>query len=719
MNPAKTIQRQFRRVNPNRPGKRFRLRNLIATVGIGALALAALSFVPSLILSTTGLQRVDIPPLTSGVKIFDLHDRTVCTIYGEKDQEPIPLNKISDNLKHAVIAAEDHDFYGHDGINFFSVVRAIMVDVAAGHPVQGGSTISQQLVKNLYFEGKKRNIADKFQEAFMAIDMEKRYSKETILEGYLNHVYFGNGVYGAQRASEYYFAKKPDNLNIAESCYLAALVNRPSELSLIQNRPKAIARQQMILDSMQQLRFASDKEVQYAKKSKLAFHSTIGAVQKYRYYTSEVLQLCRDELGDQNLFQRGIHVYTNLDPAAQALAEKTLANGIKHAPHGINQGALVSISVKDGGVVAMVGGAGNYANNQWNRSLSPHTAGSAFKPFVYLAALAKGVLSPDALVADAPLEIREAGAPVYRPRNFDGQYLGDITIRKALALSRNTCAVRVALQVGPSEVVRVAQAAGITSKLDPNLSLALGSSAVTPLEMANSYATLARNGEYLQPLLIRRITDAKGHTIKEFTQSRLQVFDAEPVAEVVDALQDVVQKGTGTGAQLFDRPVAGKTGTSDAAKDIWFVGFTPDLVTAVWGGNDQNRAVRGHVSGGSVMAGIWQSYMREYYRQHVVAAGSFVAPLHPLLQENEPLHMMPAPAGIFDRLFGAFEDKPPIVREYRWDNQDPRTAPDSAISAGAKYGPGISGSGPSSAPQLPPPRKKRSLIKKIFNWLDM
>lgn len=666
MDPGRTLQRHLKKRRPQRRTMhKWRLKpllvSLVAIVGIFGLMVV----IPSMALKIAGLDRPAIPLVGKGLQIYDRYDRKICTIYGERDQQLVKLKDISPHVVKAFLAAEDHDYYYHGGINVLAILRAVLVDITAGQPLQGGSTISQQLIKNLYFEGKKRTVSDKITEAFMAMDIEKRYSKEQILEAYLNYVYFGRGVYGVQRASETYFGKHPSKLNLAESAFLAGLVTAPSELSQVSNRKRAITRQHLTLNSMEELKFATPDEVKAAKAHKLVFRTYTNPAERYPHYTAEVMQFCKQHISENDLYQKGFRVYTNMDAAAQELAERMLANGIRTAPKGINEGALVSVSVEDGGIIALVGGAG--PRSEWNRALSPHTAGSAFKPFVYLAALSKGVLSPDAMLDDEPLEITQVGSPAYKPKNYDGGYLGPITIRKAIALSRNTCAVRVAQAVGPGEVVKTARLAGINSRLDENLSLALGSSAVTPLEMANAYATLARGGEYVEPQLVRMITDEEGNTIKQFEQKRQPAFDKEPVAQLVDALQDVVEKGTGTRARLFDRPVAGKTGTSDEGKDIWFVGFTPDMVTAVWGGNDHNKPVQARVTGGTVMAKIWHNYMSSYYRQHDIPPGSFPQPEHPLMEEPEPIHIWPTPSQVF-QFFGGWwrMPEPPPVRNYHW-----------------------------------------------------
>jgi penicillin-binding protein 1A len=652
--------------------RKLRLKPLMLSLGAIAGLFCLMVFIPSMALELVGLDHPTIPIVGAGLKIYDRYDRPVCTIYGERDQQLVRLDEVSSYVPQAFLAAEDHDFYWHAGVNPMAILRAVMVDVTHGHPIQGGSTISQQLVKNLYFEGKKRTVSDKITEAFMAMDIEKHYNKQQILEAYLNYVYFGRGVYGIQRASEQYFGKHPSKLTVAEAAYLAGLVTAPSDLSRPANRKQAVHRQQLTLNSMQELHYITDKQAAAAKKQTLAFKTYTNPALRYQQYTGQLIELVQKQLNTEDVYKDGYRVYTNMDAKAQEAAERMIASGIRSAPKGINQGALVSISVEDGGIVAMVGGVG--AHNEWNRALSPHTAGSAFKPFVYLAALSKGAIAPDTLVDDAPLEIRQVGGPIYSPKNFDNDFLGTITIRKAIALSRNTCAVRVAQAVGPGEVVKFARAAGVTSKLDENLSLALGSSAVSPLDMANSYATLARSGMYLEPQMMRKITDKNGKIIKEFGQHQQKVFDDEPVAELVDALQDVVERGTGTHARLFDRPVAGKTGTSDAGKDLWFIGFTPDLVTAVWGGNDDNKPVSGRVSGGSVMAGIWHNYMSAYYQQHNVPAGTFPEPAHPLMEEQEPLQIWPAPSDAINRFFGGWFEVPQAPRRYSDsdDNDDDR-----------------------------------------------
>jgi membrane peptidoglycan carboxypeptidase len=465
------------------------------------------------------------------------------------------------------------------------------------------------------------------------------------------------------------------------------------------------------------LNFITDAQAQAAKKEKLTFKESLTQEERFAYYLNYVVGLMQAHYSEDQVWKDGMRVYTNLDPVAQVLADKTLSQKIKSAPNGISQGALVSISVRDGGVLAMVGGVGTFEKSPWNRAVNPHTAGSAFKPFVYLTGLMTGVLKPDSTIDDAPLSIRIPGTnQIYSPKNFENDYLGTITIRKALALSRNTCSVRVAQAVGPQAIADTASKAGVTSKLDPTLSLALGASAVSPLDMANSYATLARGGVRTQPIFIRRVEDKDGHQLVANNPIAERVFPLEPDLELVDALQDVVEHGTGTHAQLLGRPVAGKTGTADGAKDIWFIGFTPDVVTAVWGGNDKHVSVSGkQVTGGSIMAGIWQQYMQAYYASHPTPPGTFAAPANPLAEEVEAIHFLPHPAGIFDK----------IVNFFNPDNDQPRPAP--SYSGGSDMAPAVApervhfGSAkPRDAHSDRQPAKKggvKRLFKKMFGFL--
>lgn len=578
----------------------------------------------------------DIPDLTmvekyepiEAIQIFDRNDHLICTVEGDQDRRVVPLNQISPQMQQAMLAAEDHHFFEHHGINFVSIGRASLVNLTKGHVVEGGSTITQQLIKNLFFTDAQRTMDRKVKEALMAWEIEQKYTKEKILEMYLNQVFFGNNAYGIERAASRYFDRSAAELDLAQAAFLAGLVKAPSELGAPANRKAALERQHEIIDKMVEYGYITETQGKLAMKEKLNFKRGVNPMQKFPYYISAVLDSLRDHFSQSEMRQQGLRVYTNLDPIAQQIAENSLNADLKKAPKGVSQAALVSVNVPDGAVVALVGGVGDFWKHQFNRATNPHTAGSSFKPFVYLTAFIKGVLTPDSIIDDTPLVVKQPyGLPDYAPKNFDHKFMGRIPIRKAIAFSRNVCSVRITQLVGVDSVIETARLAGITTKLEPNLSLALGSSAVTPLEMAGAYATFARMGVAIKPQLLRKIENNRGQIVEVFEQKVDKVFQVEPVANLVDIMQGVVKFGTGTGAKLDDRPVAGKTGTADESKDIWFVGFTPDLCTAVWGGNDENLPIPGrNVTGGDVMAKIWKHYVEAYYDAHPTPAGSFVAP---------------------------------------------------------------------------------------------
>ncbi|MFN8555712.1 MAG: PBP1A family penicillin-binding protein [Candidatus Obscuribacterales bacterium] len=582
-----------------------------------SLAITAATFAVSNLKRQLQLEDANLPTLkesSKGIQFFDRNNKYICTVRADRDRQPVPLDRVSVSMQQALVSAEDHHFYEHHGIDLIGVLRALKRNREAGRIVEGGSTITQQLVRNLYLDKNDRSYMRKIKEVFLSWDAENRFSKAKIMETYLNEIYFGGGVYGIERAANNYFNKHASKLNPSESAFLAGLIKSPSVYGNPANIKLAIGRQHEVLDKMCEYGYLSCQQAQSWKSQKLVFHKGQNPV-KYPYYIAYALEQVKKELGAK-MWAQDLKVYTNLDPAAQKLANDTLTRGIKNAPRGVDQGALVSLNVSDGAIVAMVGGVGTYQDSQWNRAIFPHTAGSCFKPFVYLAGLMNGILEPDSVIHDAPLAYKENNGPEWKPQNFDRQFKGWITVRDALINSRNICAIRVAMLTGLQPVIDAARAAGFRSKMDPFPSLALGTCAVSPLEMATAYATLARNGVYMPAQAIREIDCADG---------KRSVFHATPssnlpgstVATLVEAMQDVVNRGTGIQARLPGIPVAGKTGTADGARDIWFAGFTPDTVTTVWGGSDKNQAIKGgNVTGGTVMARIWREYMSGYYTIH-------------------------------------------------------------------------------------------------------
>lgn len=570
--------------------------------------------------------------LNRGVTIYDCHDKYVCTLRAEADRQAVPLDKISKNMRDAIISAEDRRFYEHHGVDPIGIARACWRNHAAGRIVEGGSTITQQLVKNLFLDPKERSYTRKVKEAFIAWDVNSRYSKAKILETYLNVAYFGGGVCGVERAAQHYFNKHASQLDVAESAYLAGLVKAPTDLTKSKNKRIALQRQQDVIAKMAEYGYLTPDAKRRALSEKLAFER--GPLSRpWPHYIGCVEQELKRELGE-DLWKKGWKVYTNLDVNAQKLAEATINKGIKTAPKGIDQGALVSMSVKDGSVFAIVGGAGNYEDVQWNRAINPHTAGSSFKPFVYLAALNQGIIQPDTLINDAPLVIEQPPSKPYEPKNFDGRFKGWLPAKTALATSRNICAVRVAQAAGLPQVIEMARNAGVRSQLDAYPALALGCCAISPLDMATAYATIARGGTYMAPQFIRKIETEKGLEARVYKATPSANLPTEPTLQLLGALEDVVRCGTGTRARIPGVAVAGKTGTANDSKDIWFVGTTPDIVTAVWAGNDKHKAVRGtRVTGGVVMAKIWHDYMAPLLKSRKPETVAFAKPAIELQSE--------------------------------------------------------------------------------------
>lgn len=566
----------------------------------------------------------DYEPISS-IELYDYRDNFVGFLQGVEDRQVVPLSEISPYLKRAVLAIEDKDFYEHAGIDPPAIIRAFFVNLQAGRIVEGGSTITQQLVKNLLIPENERGrtFSRKIKELLLALELEKKVNKDKILELYLNQVFWGSRAYGAQRAAQKYFNKSANTLTLAESAYLAGLLKAPSQLSM--EKDAAIKRKNLVLKQMREFGYISKKQYESAIKEKLYFNSSPGQFELYPYYFSYVLEELKKRFDVQKLRAKGYRVFTGLDPDAQRKAERILNEEIKNAPYGVTQYGLASVDVRTGQIRVIVGGVGDYWKHQWNRATNPHTIGSAFKPFVYLTAFEAGILDPNTKIKDSKVEIPD-GDMVWTPKNFDGEYLGNITVREALVKSRNLPAVKVARQVGIENVIKIAKACGIESELLPNLSVALGSCAISPLEAASSYATFARGGIYIKPILIRRIEDPKKRIVEKNDPVPIRAASQDAVSILVSILQDVVKRGTGTLAKLDDRPVGGKTGTSDKSRDVWFIGFTPDLSTAIWGGNDHFKPIHGKgVTGGAIVARVWKKYYQAYYEDNDLPPGSFLA----------------------------------------------------------------------------------------------
>lgn len=525
-------------------------------------------------------------------------DGRVLMSYGDLYGDPVELRQIPDFLPKAVLATEDRRFYEHGGLDPVGILRAFVANLRAGKVVQGGSTISQQLAKNLFLNP-DRTMRRKVQETLLALWLEQRYTKDQILTIYLNRVYFGAGTYGVEAAAQRYFGKSARSVTLYESAMLAGLLKAPSRFSPARDGDLASRRAEQVLANMVDAEFITGRQAEAAKTAKTKFAMALSG-QGGRYFGDWIVDQVTTFIGYPD---RDLVVMTTLMPRLQKQAEAKLDAILasQGANAGASQAALVSMA-PDGAIRAMVGGR-DYGESQFNRATQAlRQPGSSFKAFVYLAALEAG-LEPDEILVDAPVTIDG-----WSPRNFDNRYRGDVSVREAVAQSLNSVAVRVAERAGRQNVIQVARRLGITADLKPTPSLALGSSEVTLLEMTQAYAAFANGGEGVWAYGIQEIRDTKGQVLyRRSGDGPGRVIAPDTLENLQELLTAVVTEGTGRGATI-GRPAAGKTGTSQDHRDAWFIGFTAELVTGVWLGNDDGTPMRA-MTGGQLPARIWHDYM--------------------------------------------------------------------------------------------------------------
>jgi 1A family penicillin-binding protein len=557
--------------------------------------------------------------------IYDIKGKELASLHGEANREVVKLDQISPTLKRAVMAMEDSHFYMHHGINPNSVGRALLINWENKTVVEGGSTLTMQLVKNLFLKP-ERKFSRKIAEAVMAIRLEQIFTKDQILEMYLNQIYWGHNNYGVQTAAQSYFGKSADKLNLAESAMMAGLIQSPEEYSPFVNLKVAKERQAIVLTRMQDLGWITAAEAEAARKQKLNVgKNTSWQTSKLPYITEAVVTELNERFGRDAVLKGGMRVQTTIDTNFQEMAEETVARSHDNVVYrGLyaDQVALAAVDPRTHFVKALVGGV-NYKKSKYNRAIQARRQpGSSFKPFVYYTAFATGKYSPSSTVMDTPVSYRD-GSGWYSPRNYGGGYSGAVTIRTALMQSINVPAVKIGKSVGLDKVIETCRTLGIKSPLDPVVSLPLGAIGVTPLEMAGAYATFASNGWYSDTTIIVRVSDSTGNVLLDNTPKPRLVLDPWAVASLTSVLQDVVSSGTGKHAQI-GRPAAGKTGTTSSERDVWFVGYTPQLATAVWIGNDNNRPIGGGATGGVYAAPIWRNFMLKALKNE--PAQSFPSP---------------------------------------------------------------------------------------------
>lgn len=543
-------------------------------------------------------------------KILDASGELITSV-SQENRIPVPLESISPYMQDAVIAIEDSRFYQHHGIDPVGVARALYRNILAGRVVEGGSTITQQLAKNLYLDP-RRTAGRKLEELFLAIQLERKYTKREILEMYLNQIYFGQGAYGVEVAARTYFNKPARDLGLAESAMLAGIPRAPSINNPVSNFEAAKARQAAVLDRMAELGMISREEAGRAGKEYLQPARTSAAIRRAPYFTGEIVSYFEKNYpnGLETLYSGGLTINTTLDLKMQEAAEKALKEGLNGSDPQLD-GALVAVDPKTGQVKAMVGGK-DYSRSQFNRALAKSQPGSTFKPFLYAAAIEHGYTAGSTITCE-PVSFPQEDGTTYQPKDFQGGYhYRPFTLKEALFTSDNVVAVRLNQQVGPSTTAAYARKMGIESPLRAVLSLPLGTSEVTPLEMARAYGSLANRGIKAEPYYIQKITDPAGRVLEEHRPKLEQAIDEKTAYILTDMLTGVLKPG-GTAANIagmIDRPAAGKTGTTENYRDAWFVGYTPDLVAAVYIGYDEKDRAVGR-TGAQVAAPVWAGFVKE------------------------------------------------------------------------------------------------------------
>ena len=544
-------------------------------------------------------------------QFYDINGNVIYTTLSEERRIPVNIDKIPKHVQKAFIAIEDNRFYEHGGIDYRGTARAL-VSTLSGREVQGGSTITQQLAKNAFLT-QERSIIRKIKEAFIAKELEHKYTKDEILSMYLNRIYFGQGAYGIESASMYYFDKHVQNLDIAEAATLAAIPKSPNYYNPFENPQESKKRQELVIDQMVKYGFITADQAAQAKAKKMVYSTSHKAKNDPRgYFFDMISQKVIEEVGADALYKGGLKIYTTLDMDMQKAAEKAM----RHLPSYYTDGkkltqpqmALAAVDPKTGYVKAMIGGRGQ---DKFNRAtLAVRQPGSAFKPFVYLTAMQNG-FTPASIIEDKEEEFAKG----WKPQNSDMQWHGKVSLRTALKRSFNVPTIKLAREVGVDKIVANAEKMGISTLVDSgaysdvNLAMALGglSKGVNPLEMASAYGVLATNGLYSKPMALLKIVDREGKVLYQAKSQTKRVIDAASAYLTTNMLEDVLVSGT-AGGMGIGRPAAGKTGTTDTYIDAWFVGYTPDLSTAVWVGDDNNKPMQRMYGSGAPLS-IWHEFM--------------------------------------------------------------------------------------------------------------
>jgi penicillin-binding protein 1A len=612
-------KRESRERSNNRSGARARSakkprRSLLGRLAYWGFTLGVWGFIGLLgffayhAMKLPPIDQLAVPKRPPNIAIL-ANDGTLLANRGETGGGVVTFKELPPYLPQAFVSIEDRRFYSHFGIDPIGIARAMLRNLTGGRLSEGGSTLTQQLAKNIFLT-QERTASRKVQEAILSLWLERNYSKEQILELYMNRVYFGSGAYGVEAASQKYFGKSARSVTIAEAAVLGGLVQAPSRLAPNRNPEGAAERAALVIGAMVRDGALKDKDAKVALVTPAKSRRQGGAGSS-NYAADWVMDVLDDFIG---AVEQDIVVTTSIDPAMQKLAEQALVSELdaKGAKQDVTQGAIVSMS-PDGAIRALVGGR-NYTESQFNRAVAAkRQPGSAFKPFVYLTALERGQ-TPDSTVLDAPINIKG-----WKPENYTREYFGEVTLQKALSMSLNTPVVRLIQEVSPRSVVRTAQRLGVSSPLQALPSLALGTSEVTPLEMTGAYAAFANGGTAVIPHAILEVKTATGKVIYSRQARDLgRAMSLEHAGMMNQMLRETLVSGTARRADLPGWPAAGKTGTTQDHRDAWFVGYTGYLVTTVWVGNDDGDEMK-KVTGSGLPAEIWQKFMKESHARQGVA----------------------------------------------------------------------------------------------------
>lgn len=534
--------------------------------------------------------------------IYDINGEIIDKVIKE-NREIVKIDKVPKSLQLSFITIEDRKFYSHHGFDIKRTSKAIFINVVKMKKAQGGSTITQQLARNAFLTLEK-TMTRKVKEAIITLEIERKYTKDEILEKYLNEIYFGEGAYGVQTASKIFFNKDVSKLNLAESAMLAGIPNRPEKYSPFKHFDNAEKRQKLILSQM--LKYGAITQSEYdealaykiilADASKLKKRET-----KATEFTDLVINQLFEKFGEQVVYETGLKVHTALDLRMQRAANDSFKNSSYLKKYENLQGALVTMESSTGYVKAMVGGR-NFKAGNFNRAVyAKRQPGSSFKPFVFFTALKKGI-PMNKIIDDSPIKIGK-----WSPKNYDNSFKGPLTMAEALEKSKNIPTIKILQKVTIDEVVKVCRAAGFTSPIPNNYTMGLGSMSVTPIEITTAYCSFANGGYRVKPVYIVKVTDKSGKLLFENKSESEKVFEPADVSLIVRMMENIVKYGTGTSANVGISQ-AGKTGTTSNYTDAWYTGFTPELVTSVYYGYDDNKNMKSGMTGGSVAAPVWGKY---------------------------------------------------------------------------------------------------------------